>query len=462
MNSTSKRWSAICAATVFATGAAMSGTYVWDSDGADPLTDGTGNWAATGGQNWFDGVSVYGAWGNTTGDIAVFGVANGAAGTVSVGTVTANGITFNPPGSGAYTLSGGTVTLGGTTPTITANTNAVVGSALAGTSLTKSGAGTLTLSGGSRYSGNTTVSGGTLKITGGIYTNAHSQVTLTVQNGGVLELNSWYYGASQSLGMFTADTGNFIVNNGTIRMNGSSSYGRGVTLNGPVTLEAAAGANWTLNTTVDNRAWIYNNNAIELAGAGTGTFEKPISGGGALTKNGSGVWTLSSSTNSYSGATLIKAGTLKLAATGSISNSPSIDVAGGAVYDVSSVSGYTARPGQTLSGDGMVAGGVSIAGGGVLAAGGTNATGTLSFSADLTLADKTVADWNYGDGAQDVIAVAGTLTLPTVATVNVSRVTGTLPPRRRFVHLRLRRAKRTRPEAVGRQRRAVRHPCRGV
>jgi hypothetical protein len=60
----------------------------------------------------------------------VFGVANGAAGAIAVGTVNANGITFNAPGSGAYTLSGGTISLGGTTPTITANTNAAIGSAL--------------------------------------------------------------------------------------------------------------------------------------------------------------------------------------------------------------------------------------------------------------------------------------------------------------------------------------------
>lgn len=771
MRRTVGRWMAFCAEMALVADMSVAGTFTWDNDGAAPLNDGGGNWTAIGGQNWFDGVSAYGAWGNTSSDVAVFGVANGSAATVAVGTVNANGLTFNPPGSGTYTLSGGTITLGGTTPTITANTNATVGSALTGSaSLTKAGAGMLTLSGKSMYSGNTTVSGGTLKITGGIYTNAHSSSTVTVQNGGVLEIDTWFYGSSQSLGMLSADTarivvnngrirvtgntsygrgvtlngpaileaaaganwtidttstgtnlrdwnynnnamvltgagtgafqkaflgsggltksgagtwilsgtntysggtvisggvlqlgnggatgtlapggmisnnatltfkrsdaitqgvhfagnaisgsgnvvqagsgktvltstntysggtainagvlhfvpihampatgtvtvngscltvsvgaadewgvgtsgpgsiggllsgvggqsgsliaysgavtlgfdtehaasaqvyagaltnvgtslsitksgagtltlsaknlykGNttvnggtlkitggiytnghsssvvtvqnggvlelntwaynaaaeslgmlaadapqIVVNNGTIRMNGITSYGRGVTLNGPVILEAASGANWTINdTSYDKKSWVYNNKSVELAGAGIGTFEKPFIGNGGLTKSGTGTWTLSG-TNTFTGGTAINAGTLKLAATGSISNSPAIRVSSGAVFDVSSVSGYTVWSRQCLAGSGMVTGNVTLANGGVLAAGGTNATGALSFSTNLTLAASAVIDWNYSDATQDVIVVAGTLTLPTVATVNVSRVTGRLP-----------------------------------
>ena len=761
---------AVCAAMALVTETAVAGTYTWDNDGAAPLNDGGGNWTASGGQNWFDGTSAYGAWGNTVNDVAVFGVNNGVACSIAVGTVNANGITFNAAGSGSYTLSGGAITLGGTVPTLTANTSATVSSVLTGgASLTKAGADKLTLSGRSNYSGNTTVNGGTLKITGGIYTNAHSSSVVTVQNGGILEIDTWFYGASQSLGMLTADTyaivvsngtirvngttsygrgvtlkgpaileaaaganwiidttstgsnlrdwiynnnsmaltgagiGTFqknfsgsggltkngtgtwilsgtntntgvtlinagvlqignngtmgslapagaisnnatlafkrsdtitqgvhfsgsaisgsgsvvqagsgktvlsaantygggtainagwmqfvstnsmpasgsvtvngtglavnvggsgewgtgtsgdgtiggllrgsggqagssiaysgavvlgfdtanaagtqtysgsltnvgtslaiakfgtgiltlsgksvyrgtttvnggtlkitggvytdtyrdvpltvqnggvlelntwsygggeslgclsanpsaiVVNNGTIRVNGTTSYGRGVSLNGPVILEAASGANWTINdTSSDKQSWVYNNKSIELAGAGIGTFEKPFSGSGGVTKSGLGTWTLSG-TNTYSGATAINAGMLRLAATGSISNSPTINVASGAVYHVAAVSGYTVQPKQTLAGNGVVTGAVTVANGGILAAGGTNATGTLSFSTDLILAEVAVIDWNCSDTTQDVAAVAGTLTLPAVATVNVSRVTGLLP-----------------------------------
>ena len=323
--------------------------------------------------------------------------------------------------SGAVALGFDTANAAGTQTYSGSLTN--VGTSLA---IAKFGTGMLTLSGKSTYSGTTTVSGGTLKISGGIYTDAHRSTTVTVQNGGVLELTSWTYGTGESLGMLTADTGAIVVNNGTIRDTGSTSYGRGVVLNGPATLEAAAGANWTINVTSDNRNWTYNNNAIELAGAGTGTFQKNFSGSGGVTKSGSGTWTLSG-TNTYTGATAINAGTLRLAATGSISNSPTINVTSGAVYHVAAVSGYTVQPKQTMAGNGMVTGTVTVANGGILAAGGTNAMGTLSFSTDLILAEGAVIDWNCSDTTQDVAAVAGTLTLPAVATVNVSRVTGLLP-----------------------------------
>ena len=124
MKRTTGQWLAACAAVMLAAGTTLAGTYTWDASGGAPLNDGTGNWNATGGNNWSpDGGATYGAWGNTITDIAVFGVANGAGGTITVGTVNANGIIFNPPGSGNYTLSGGTITLDGTTPTITVNTN---------------------------------------------------------------------------------------------------------------------------------------------------------------------------------------------------------------------------------------------------------------------------------------------------------------------------------------------------
>lgn len=353
-----------------------------------------------------------GEWSTGTGGAGTLGGLLGGMGGQSGGTVAY---------IGAVSLGFDTANAAGTQTYSGSITN--VGSSLA---ITKLGTGTLTLSGKSTYRGNTTVNGGTLKITGGIYTNAHSTSPVTVQNGGVLELNTWTYGPNESLGMLTADAGAIVVNNGTIRVNGSTSYGRSVVLNGPAILEAAAGANWTINTTSDNRNWTYNNNSIELAGAGTGTFQKNFSGSGGVTKSGSGTWTLSG-TNTYSGATAITAGTLKLAAISSISNSPVINVAGGAVYNVAAVSGYTVQTKQTLGGNGVVTGNVTVAAGGLLAAGGTNATGALSFSTNLTLAESAVIDWNYADATQDVIQVAGALTLPTVATVNVSRVTGSLP-----------------------------------
>ncbi len=63
-------------------------------------------------------------WSNSGNNTAIFGSGNGAAGTVTVGTITAGGLIFNAATSGSYLLSGGTLTLGGATPTISANVNA--------------------------------------------------------------------------------------------------------------------------------------------------------------------------------------------------------------------------------------------------------------------------------------------------------------------------------------------------
>lgn len=81
--------------------------------------------------------------------------------------------------------------------------------------------------------------------------------------------------------------------------------------------------------------------------------------------------------------------------------------------------------GQTvasLQGNGVISNGtLTVAG--TLAPGGTGAVGALSV-ADLIVGENAVYDWNYGDSASDTVNVSGTLTLPSVATVNVSRVTG--------------------------------------
>ena len=120
-------------------------------------------------------------------------------------------------------------------------------------------------------------------------------------------------------------------------------------------------------------------------GNATGDFGgtlKNASGTLALTKIGTGVQTLSG-TNTYSGATTISNGTLKLAGIGSISNSPLITVAAGSAFDVSTASGSTVVSGQTLKGEGTVIGPAIVAAGGTLEPGGTS--GTLSVAGNLTL-----------------------------------------------------------------------------
>lgn len=162
-------------------------SLTWDASGTIPLTDGSGSWNATGGTNWAYGGSppVLGAW--KSGAIAVFGVQGGIAGTITVGTVSANGITFNAAFSGNYTLSGGTLTLTGTNPTIKTNVNGTIGSVIAGTAgLIKNGSGTLTLSGANTYTGPTTLNNGTILVVQD--SNLGNGGALVVNNSSTLQI----------------------------------------------------------------------------------------------------------------------------------------------------------------------------------------------------------------------------------------------------------------------------------
>ncbi len=190
--------------------------------------------------------------------------------------------------------------------------------------------------------------------------------------------------------------------------------------------------------------------SLILSGAGNGE----IAGGGisftgtsgslGVIKAGSGIWTISASSN-HNGSTLINAGTLALAGNGSIGSSPLINVLSGATFDVSAVTdGYKLYNGQTLSGSGNVKGDVNDEGGAIIAPG--SSIGTLTFNGNLTLAGGTTGDtidYEFGGSSGDLLDVKGNLTLSgttdqetlinpialgslTTSSFRVASVTGTL------------------------------------
>jgi autotransporter-associated beta strand protein len=205
--------------------------------------------------------------------------------------------------SRAVTLNAG----GGTFDTN--GNNATLAGTMSGTGgLTKIGAGTLTLSGSSSYSGATAVNAGTLAASA---TNAFSSSSaFTVASGATLNLASF----NQTIGSLAGA--------------------------GAVTLGSA-----TLTTGNDNTST---------------TFSGGISGGGGLTKIGSGALTLSGS-SSYSGATAVNAGTLIV--NGAIANSA-----------------VTVNSGATLAGTGTL-GATTINSGGTFAPG--NSPGTMTIQGNL-------------------------------------------------------------------------------
>ena len=76
---------------------------------------------------------------------------------------------------------------------------------------------------------------------------------------------------------------------------------------------------------------------------------------GGLTKKGTGKLTLTSNANSYTGPTVVEAGTLALGSTGSIDNTSRISIAAGATLDVSAKTSPYALPGSALSASGATA-----------------------------------------------------------------------------------------------------------
>lgn len=357
-------------------------TYTFDNTNTAGLQDGGGNWN-TSTANWWNG-SADVAWPNLNTDEAIFGVTStGTNNTINVATVTTNKITFTALSGGNYQLLGGTITLGGTAPSIVANNTTsngqIIRSTLIGTSgFSKSGGGTLTFGATGATSVNLSGLSGTISLSGGN--------VFLAETGGGSAAAAWTVSTSgTNLGLGATDTFNL----------GSLSGVTGSVLR-------AAGA--------------FNPTASIGALDTSTTFGGNITGAIAITKVGTGTLTLASisNLNTYTGATVISAGTLALGAGGSINKTTSITVSNGAVYDVSAVTGYTlgATAAQTLKGSGTVNGSVSMnAANATLLVGDAGTVGALTFNDDLTLAGTTSLDLlGVTGGTYDTVLVGGTLT----------------------------------------------------
>ncbi|MBW4656998.1 MAG: autotransporter-associated beta strand repeat-containing protein [Kaiparowitsia implicata GSE-PSE-MK54-09C] len=284
-------------------------------DGADQA----GNGAVNGGMGAWNGGNTN--WAVAPGEVGFnapwlssAGVFQGTAGTVTVsGTQSFDTLQFNSDG---YVLNGGTLRLGvadGGTINTAAGVTVSIGSAMIdgfGTSLTKVGAGTLALSGTNSYSGGTLLNAGTLAV-----------------------------GSASALGT------------GTLQM----ASGTTLRANAPALTLANAMALSSGTATID-----------------TGTFDSGltgvISGAGTLSKTGTGTLTLSG-INSYTGATWIQDGTLRMGGVDVLPNQTAVQISAGAVFDLN---GMTQTIGS-LSGTGNV-----LLGGTTLTAGGNNSSTTFS------------------------------------------------------------------------------------
>ncbi|MGZ0655446.1 autotransporter-associated beta strand repeat-containing protein [Coraliomargarita sp. W4R72] len=195
--------------------------------------------------------------------------------------------------------------------------------------------------------------------------------------------------------------------------------GKGPVMSGSATIENdSATGKLVFSNAAFNSPWGPTTVARTLTLGGSNSLDNEIEGviannstpakGGVVSviKADAGKWILSG-TNTYTGATIVEAGTLALGGAGSISDSAGVMVDAGATFDVSALTGgFILESGQWIGGDGTVSGDLNLDSGAFLI---FDAVVTLMVTGDVTLDDTFgVASLLSSDGsAVDWSSVAG-------------------------------------------------------
>ncbi len=284
--------------------------------------------------------------------------------------------------------------------------------ATAGAGLTMAGPGLMTVTGANSYTGATTISGGTLTVSGaGVLGNGNYPGAIDIAGGAALIYGS---SANQSISGVISDAGNFNVSAGSVALTGANTFSGSFSLNGGVVNLGSADTGSTgplgsapillgggtlqyssvNNTDYSSRFSTAANQAYNVDTNGQNvTWNTGLtSTGGSLDKLGGGTLALNGA-NTCTGATAVNGGKLYINNT---DTSSSIAVAGGAA----------------LGGSGATSATVNVADGGAIEAGysgsGSLALGGLNFNNTATI---NIANFgNYSTSAAITVGSAGLTT----------------------------------------------------
>ncbi|OPF94303.1 hypothetical protein I8G32_01726 [Rhodopseudomonas palustris] len=253
------------------------------------------------------------------------------------------------------------------------------------------GPGTTVLTGKSTYTGGTTISAGTLQIgnggtTGSIANNVNNAGTLAFNRsdaytfgGAISGTGSVSQLGSGNLTLSGANTyiGGTTISGGTVTVGNNSAFGTGDVK----TTQGATVAFGAADYTLANNFVVSGTSIFDIQTGTTQTITGAVSDGdtaGIIEKNGGGKLILNGR-NTFSGGTIINAGTLQLANSNMLSATTAATVASGTTLDLG---GFN----QTI---GSLAGAGSVALGAALLTTGadnssTNFSGTMSGTGGLT------------------------------------------------------------------------------
>jgi fibronectin-binding autotransporter adhesin len=308
--------------------------------------------------------------------------------------------------------------------------------------LTKIGAGTLNLAANNTYLGPTVVSQGVLRLlTGGrLGNNLSNRVTVAAGATFVISNVNAIAGNHDApcltpvavnggllVGEKESRMGPIALNGGTLLANGGHALYGTFLLADTVTVAGAAASVITNTATANGKFPLSSSNYptvflvddVTSNAAADLLVYAPLANaawkavGSGLYKAGPGTMWLGA-VNSYTGETTVAAGTLAVAAGGSIGASTTLTVQAGATLDHTGAT-LTLGAGQALRGSGLVTGNVAVGATSQLRAGGVNTPGTLTVAGNLTLdsAYESVFDLTnstaVGGGTNDLVVVTGDL-----------------------------------------------------